>query len=211
MSTRVVAVLNQKGGSGKTTLATHLARALTLAGAKVLLIDSDPQGSARDWHAAAQGELVTVVGLDRPTLEKDVPAVSNGYDWIFIDGAPSRNTLLVSALKAADAVLIPVQPSPYDVWATAELVDLIKQRQDLTGRPKAAFVISRQIQSTRLAGEIREALEVYRIHIFTHSTTQRVIYAHSAATGSTALDIEPESPAAQEIRAIVQELTEFMS
>ena len=211
MSTKVVAVLNQKGGSGKTTLSTHLARALTLAGAKVLLVDSDPQGSARDWHAAADGELVPVVGLDRPTLEKDIPAIAGSYEWIFVDGAPSRNALALSALKAADIVLIPVQPSPYDIWATAELVDSVKQRQDLTGKPRAAFVISRQIQGTRLAQEIRDALESYGLHIFTHSTTQRVIYAHSATTGSTALDIEPESPAAAEIRAIVSELKEFVA
>ena len=72
---KVVAVLNQKGGVGKTTLATHLARALQLKGAKVLLIDSDPQGSARDWHAAGEGKLISVVGLDRPTLDKDLRAV----------------------------------------------------------------------------------------------------------------------------------------
>ena len=67
----VIAVLNQKGGSGKTTIATHLARALQLDGDGVLLIDSDPQGSARDWAAVREDQPVTVVGIDRPTIERD--------------------------------------------------------------------------------------------------------------------------------------------
>src|SRR5215469_7836531 len=135
----VVAVLNQKGGVGKTTLATNLARALHLEGAKVLLVDSDPQGSARDWHAA--GQLVNVVGLDRPTLDKDLKAVGGGYDWLIIDGAPQAHNLTVAAIKAAGVILIPVQPSPYDIWGTSDVVDLVKQRQEVTdGEPRAAMV-----------------------------------------------------------------------
>jgi len=204
---RTIALLNQKGGAGKTTLATHLARGLQLRGNKVLLIDSDPQGSARDWHAASEGELLPVVGLDRPTLDKDLKAISDGYDWIIIDGAPQAHDLAVSAIKAADLILIPVQPSPYDIWATSDLVDLIKERQALTdGKPRAAFVVSRQIQGTLLAADVREALEGYELPILTGSTTQRVVYANSATTGSTALDLEPSGPAAAEINQILDNL-----
>lgn len=204
---RVVAVLNQKGGAGKTTMATHLARGLQMRGHRVLLVDSDPQGSARDWHAAGNGELVPVVGLDRPTLDRDIKAIAGGYDWIIVDGAPQAHELAVAALKAADVVLIPVQPSPYDVWATADLVDLIKQRQEITeGRPKAAFVVSRQIVGSRLAGDVREALEGYGLPIFENGTCQRVIYANSASTGSTVLDLEPAGPAAKEVQSLTTEL-----
>ena len=73
-----------------------------------------------DWHSASEGSFVPVVGLDRPTLDKDLPAISGGYDWIVIDGAPQLRDMAVSAIKAADVVLIPVQPSPYDIWACAE-------------------------------------------------------------------------------------------
>jgi len=206
----VVAVLNQKGGVGKTTLATNLTRALHIEGAKVLLVDSDPQGSARDWHAAGDGHLVNVVGLDRPTLDKDLKAVEGGYDWLIIDGAPQAHNLTVAAIKAADVILIPVQPSPYDIWGTSDVVDLVKQRQEVTeGQPRAAVVVSRRVRGTKLGDEIRDALASYDLPVFTAGTTQRVVYANSAAIGTTVLDAEPHGPAAEEIRALTQELKEF--
>jgi chromosome partitioning protein len=147
---RVIAVLNQKGGAGKTTIATHLARALQLDGADVLLVDSDPQGSARDWAAVREDQPVPVVGLDRPTIERDLKSIAQ-KDYVIIDGAPQAHDLAVSALKAAHFILIPVQPSPYDIWATSDLVDLVKQRMELTeGQLKAAFLISRAIRNTKL-------------------------------------------------------------
>ena len=123
----VISVLNQKGGSGKTTIATHLARAFQVAGHDVLLIDSDPQGSARDWSAVRDEQPVPVVGIDRPTIDRDIKAVSH-KDLIVIDGAPQAADLAISAIKASNLVLIPVQPSPYDIWAASDLVDLVKQR-----------------------------------------------------------------------------------
>src|SRR4051794_31034640 len=103
----VIAVLNQKGGSGKTTIATHIARALQQEGASVLLVDSDPQGSARDWAAVRDDQPLPVVGIDRPTIERDLKQVAR-KDFIVIDGAPQAADLAISAIKAADFVLIPV-------------------------------------------------------------------------------------------------------
>lgn len=205
----IVAILNQKGGAGKTTISTNLARAFQQHGEKVLLVDSDPQGSARDWHAAGDGNLLTVIGLDRPTLNKDIKAL-NDYDWIFIDGAPQLAEMAVSAIKCADIVLIPVQPSPYDIWAAEELVEVIKTRQQIAnGKPKTAFVISRQITHTNLGKEVRDTLNGYELPVFQTGTFQRIIYAKTAATGSTVLDADPQSEAANEIRKIADELKEF--
>lgn len=207
----IIAILNQKGGAGKTTIAVNLSRALQQDNDKVLLVDSDPQGSARDWHAAGEGNLLTVVGLDRPTLDKDVKAISDGYRWTVIDGAPQLAHMAVAAIKCADIILIPVQPSPYDIWAAEELVEVIKARQQITdGKLKAAFVISRQITNTNLGKEIRSALNNYELPVFKNGTFQRIVYAKTAATGSTVLDVSPNNDAAIEIKQLAKELKEFI-
>lgn len=209
MST-VIAVLNQKGGSGKTTIATNLAHALKRDGYTVLLVDSDPQGSARDWNEASGGNIIPVVGLDRETLAKDLQAISQGYDWIVIDGAPQIVKLSAAAVKAADLILIPVQPSPYDIWACADLVDIIAARREVTnGKPKAAFVISRAIKNTKLSGEINQALSDYGLPVLKAGTTQRVVYPTTAAEGLTVFS-DPSSDAAREINALKKEVLEVL-
>ena len=203
---KVIAVLNQKGGSGKTTIATHLARALQLTGAVVLLVDSDPQGSARDWAAVREDQPLTVVGIDRPTIDRDLKQVAR-KDFVVIDGAPQAADLAVSAIKAADFVLIPVQPSPYDIWATADLVELVKQRIEVTdGRLQAAFVVSRAIKGTRIGGEVTEALVGYGLPVLETRITQLVSYPGTAAVGSTVMDSEPDSDAAAEVHALANEI-----
>jgi chromosome partitioning protein len=203
---QVIAVLNQKGGSGKTTIATHLARALQLDGADVLLVDSDPQGSARDWAAVREDQPLTVVGIDRPTIDRDLKNVAS-KDYVVIDGAPQAADLAVSAIKAASFILIPVQPSPYDIWATSDLVDLVKQRIELTdGKLKAAFVVSRAIKGTRIGAEVTDALTGYGLPVLEARITQRVSYPGTAAAGTTILDAEPDGDGAAEVRALLAEI-----
>ncbi|WP_437186750.1 ParA family partition ATPase [Planctomicrobium sp. SH668] len=210
--TRTIAVLNQKGGAGKTTIATNLAHALVLDGCKVLLVDADPQGSLRDWNEVNGGELIPVIGLDRETLAKDLQAVSKGYDYVVIDGAPQIARLSAAAVKAADLVLIPVQPSPYDIWACADLVDIILARREVTnGQPAAAFVISRLIKKTRLSTDVVKALSEYQIPVLDTGTSQRVVYPTSAAGGKTVFQSEPHGPAAKEIIKIKKELLEVLN
>ena len=207
----VIAVLNQKGGAGKTTIATHLARALQIGGADVLLIDSDPQGSARDWAAVREEQPLSVVGIDRPTIERDLKNIAR-KDFVVIDGAPQAADLAVSAIKAANFILIPVQPSPYDIWATADLVDLVKQRIEVTdGKLRAAFVVSRAIKGTKIGSEITEALNGYGLPVLATRITQRVGYPGSAAVGSTILDLEPDSEAAREVMALADEIKQILN
>lgn len=207
---QVIAVLNQKGGAGKTTIATHLARALQLRGSDILLVDSDPQGSARDWAAVREDQTVPVVGIDRPTIERDLKQIAE-KEYVVIDGAPQAHDLAVSAIKAADLVLIPVQPSPYDIWATSDLVELVKQRIEITdGKLQAAFVVSRAIKGTKIGSEVNEALTGYDLPILETRITQRVIYPVSAASGSTVLDEEPNSEASSEIKALVDEILQII-
>ena len=207
----VIAVLNQKGGAGKTTIATHLARALQIGGADVLLIDSDPQGSARDWAAVREEQPLSVVGIDRPTIERDLKNIAR-KDFVVIDGAPQAADLAVSAIKAANFILIPVQPSPYDIWATADLVDLVKQRIEVTdGKLRAAFVVSRAIKGTKIGIEITDALHGYGLPVLASRITQRVGYPGSAASGSTVLDLEPDSEAAREVMALADEIKQLLN
>jgi chromosome partitioning protein len=135
--THVIAILNPKGGTGKTTLSINLARAFQQSGFRVLIVDSDPQGTARDWSQASQehypeANMPSVVGLDRPTLDKEIPAISYDFDLVIIDGAAKLHQLTASALKVADTVLIPVQTSSPDIWSAMDLVDVIKARQSVT-------------------------------------------------------------------------------
>ena len=209
--TIIISVLNQKGGSGKTTVSSNLAHAIALDGHKVLLVDSDPQGSLRDWNEANAGELLPVVGLDRETLPKDLKAISSGYDFVIIDGAPQIAKMSAAAVKVANLVLIPVQPSPYDIWACADLVDIIAARQEVTdGKPLAYFIISRAIKNTKLGNEIKQALVDYELPVMKTFTTQKVAYPTTAAEGKTVFH-EPGGNAAQEITAIKTEVMEILN
>ncbi len=184
--TKIIAVLNQKGGCGKTTIAINLAHSFQLINYKTLLVDSDPQGSARDWNEINEGQIIPVVGLDRESLSNDIDAVKSNYDYIIIDGAPSIAKLSTAAVKVADLVLIPVQPSPWDIWATADLVDIVKARQEITdSKPQAVFVVSRVIKNTKFAKEVLEALSHYNLPVLQSVTTQRMIYPTTASEGQT--------------------------
>lgn len=208
----VISILNQKGGAGKTTLSTNIAKGLQLEGYKVLLIDSDPQGSARDWSAANENCSITVVGIDRPTIDRDIKNIKSQYDFIIIDGAPQAHDLAVSAIKASDLVLIPVQPSPYDIWAAEALVNLVKQRIEITnGQLKAAFVISRAITGTKIGESVVEALADYDLDILKTKTYSRVIYSTSAAQGLSVFEsIKQDKEAISEISNIIQEAKQLL-
>lgn len=208
---KVIAVLNQKGGSGKTTIATHLARALQLQGSSVLLVDSDKQGSARDWSAVDESNPVTVIGLDRPTLDRDLKNISD-KDFVVIDGSPQATDLAVSAIKAADFVLIPVQPSPYDIWATSDLVDLVKQRIEMTdNKLKSAFLVSRAIKNTKIGSEVSEVLIEYGLPVLNAKIVQRIAYPNSAAIGKTVFETESKtSDAVAEMNALATEVKSYL-
>lgn len=202
----VISVLNPKGGSGKTTLTTNLAQALHLRGNKVLIVDSDPQGSARDWHAASEANPLPLVSLDRANNIKTLSSMISSYDHIVLDGAAKLEDIIAAAIKASDFILIPVQPSPYDIWAASDLVDFIKARQEVTdGSPRAAFVITRHIEGTRLGDDVRKALDEYELPVFRTTITQRQAYPQTASEGRTVLDGD-NAKARNEIGALADEL-----
>ena len=207
---KIIAVLNQKGGCGKTTIAINLTHSLQNKGFKVLLVDSDPQGSARDWNVENDGRIIPVIGLDRVSLASDIEAVKKGYDIIVIDGAPSIAKLAIASVKIADFILIPVQPSPWDIWATSDLVEIIKARQEVVNdKPLAAVVVSRVIKNTKLSTEVLDALKQYELPILNSYTSQRVIYPTSASEGNTVYN-QSFNDATLEIDAIRDEILEVI-
>ncbi len=205
----IISIQNQKGGAGKTTLSVHISHAFALQKQRVLLVDSDPQGSARDWAAARESPPpFTVVGLDRATIHRDLPQLAQDYDRVVIDGPPRVSDIARSGIIAADLVVIPVQPSPYDVWAAQEVIDLIREASVFKENLKSVFVINRKIVNTAIGRDVADALSGYAIPVLRSSVSQRVAFAESAATGQTVLETEPKGQAAKEIKTLVAELLE---
>lgn len=193
----VVAIEQQKGGAMKTTLSFNLVAAMVRRGLDAVLVDSDPQGTARDVAAARQdGEQpVRVYAIDRPELiAQQVSRIKN--DFVIIDGASKANKLAEAGIKAADLVLIPVQPSKLDVWGCEDLVNMIKDRQENlvdTGRElKAAFVMTRVAPKTKLSKTIRKEIDVFGFPIIEGKAVQRIVYADSAGEGKSVFDWKPK-------------------
>jgi chromosome partitioning protein len=207
----IISILNQKGGVGKTTLAVHIATALAQRGMKVLLVDADPQSSSLDWSASREGEpLFPVIGLPKPSLHRDMPAIAADYEAVVIDGPPRVNELARSAIMASDLVLVPVQPSPYDVWAAEEIIGLLKEASVFKENLKSAFVINRKIVNTAIGRDVREALSSYPLPVLKSQVGQRVGFAESAGRGQTVLETEPQGTASKEILALVKEILEML-
>jgi chromosome partitioning protein len=206
----IVARLNQKGAVAKTTLALHLAGEWAGRGNRGTLIDADPQGSALDGAQQRARErlprLSGVVGLARDTLHREAPELARDVDHIVIDGRPRVAGQMRSALLAADLVLIPVQPSPFDGWASAEMLALLSEARIYRPDLRARFVLNRCGARTIIARETAETLADHDPPVLRAAIGQRVIYADAAQSGRLAFEIHDDGPAAREIAALVIEI-----
>jgi len=207
----VVAVLNMKGGTGKSTVATNLARGLQRHGS-VCIVDADPQGTALRWGNAQpeDADMPAVVSVSLPLNER-IPDVADGWDFTVVDGAAKAKDRTRQCAQVADAVLIPVRPSGADIWASEWLVSVVKGRREQTGRPAAAFVISQAIVGTNLAGEISGVLDRFELPVFEGRTSQRVAYAEALSLGKTVLDTDPSGKAAAEVERITEETLQLLT
>lgn len=209
----IVALLNQKGGVGKTTLALHLAGEWARRGDRVTLVDADPQGSALDWseQRAREGlpRLFGIIGLARDTLHREAPELARNAAHVVIDGPPRVAGLMRSALLAADIVLIPVQPSPFDGWASAEILRLIEEARIFRPQLVVRFVLNRSAARTIIARETSEALADQDPPVLRSSVGQRVVFATAAQLGRLAFEIDHDSVAAKEITALATEIGRF--
>lgn len=204
-----VGILSQKGGSGKTVVATNLARSLQLRGHEVILVDTDPQGSAMDWAATSEEvEVPHTVGVSQPNVHKQLPCVE-GYEIAIVDGAGKMERMSASVIKACDLILIPIQPAGVDLWAVGELVDLILSRQEATGTPEAALMVSRAIVGTNLAESVQDALSELELPLLEARTYQRIAYAKAISQGISVLDLSDEK-AKEEINSLTNEVLNLL-
>ena len=206
----VIAIINQKGGTGKTTLSTNLARAFA-ENDSVLLLDADPQGSAQDWADSQAQPLLSldVKGAEPNRLVQEIRSLAADYDWVIVDGPPGITKVSADAVRAADLVLIPAKASPFDVWAASDIVKAVQARQKTTrGMPKAAFVITMTRPRTRLSRQIDAALAEYGLPALQARTTERVSYPQAAIEGKSVLEGRDQT-ARNEILAIRGELERF--
>jgi chromosome partitioning protein len=208
----ITAFLNQKGGVGKTTLSCNFAIALAKMKYRVLLVDADPQHGALTWHEHREPPpLFPVVGLPSDKLHREMTAHAANYDHLVIDAPPQVSGIARSIILAADLILIPVQPSPHDIWSAAEIVKLIEEASSFKENLKTAFVVNRKIANTALGRDVFIALENYPFPVLKTSICQRVAFAESAALGASVLETEPFGPAAKEIESLTREALEMMN
>ncbi len=188
MSARVIAVVNQKGGAGKSTLAMLLAGSLAEEGASVLLADADPQNTACRWATAGQGFPARVEDLsgEEGKLHKHLKKRIEAFDYIVIDSPPAASApITLSALRLAHLALVPVIPSPLDLWASLRIREAIEAARDKNPGLIARIVVNQAQLNTVLAREVLALLPEFGIPTLAAQLKQRTAYRQCAALGST--------------------------
>ncbi len=205
MSARIVTVAQQKGGAGKTTLAAHLAVAWAKAGHQVGVVDIDPQASLTKWFAerarikdAVAIELRCVAGW---RVQGEVEKLARTVELVVVDSPPHAETESKIAVRAADLVLVPAQPSPMDLWATKTTLDLARAEK----RP-ALVVLNRMPARGRLAEQMRAKFAELGAPVADAVLGSRVAFASSLLEGRGISERSPSSPAGQEMAALAAEI-----
>jgi chromosome partitioning protein len=193
---QTIAILSQKGGTGKTTLALHLAVAAEKDGRSAVVIDLDPQASAAGWKDTRSQDTPIVVPTPSTRLSQALEAARKGRAaLVFIDSAPHSGDDALAAAEAADLVLIPCRAAILDLRAIATTARIVK----LAAKP--AFVVLNAVppRATHILEDARKAVAVHELKVAPISLQQRAAYAHALTVGKTAQEYEPESKAADEM------------
>jgi chromosome partitioning protein len=196
---KTLAIISGKGGSGKTTLALHLAVAAERLALRVALLDIDPQSSAAIWADAREGESPSVTSLTPNRLRKVLGvAAEAGAALAIIDSAPHSDSAAIAAAEAADLVLVPCRPGILDLTAIGATARILK----LSGKP--AFVVLNAVppHAPRLIDDAREAVKAHGLAVAPVTIAQRAAFAHSLTAGQTAQEFEPSGKASEEISAL---------
>ncbi len=204
---KVITIAQQKGGAGKTTIAAHLGVALVQRGLRVAMIDIDPQGSLTHWHRIREerfGEGYTGIhfsSLSGWRVGTEVSRLRPHFDIILIDSPPHVETEARTAIRNADLIIIPVQPSPTDLWATKATVDIAKAE-----KVPLLTVLNRVNSKSRLYDIIRREL-----HDVSHSIlSNRIIFAAAMMDGFGVTELEPNGQASLEIKDLAREALKML-
>lgn len=209
----IVALISQKGGVGKSTLALGLAWEWMSLGSRVLLVDADAQRTCLEACARAEEG-----GHSPPTTihkEKElhrpnqIPALSRSYDVTVIDTPGRLGDVLRAALAIADVALVLVSPSGPDAWAVRDTVEVVKRAQELRDGLHAALVVTRRIPRSRLGSDAQGELEQLGLPVFSSSTCNRTAWAEASTAGLGVTKYAPQSTAAEELRGVLNEVTRF--
>ena len=204
----VITVAQQKGGTGKTTLAANIAAALAPE-RRVVLLDIDPQRTLTRWHALRMARATPPSALDFSDvagwrLAAELDRLRRSHDVVVIDSPPQVDTDAKLAVRRADIVLVPVQPSPPDVWAAEAMLKLAAGE----GRP-ARLVLNRVPVASRLRDMVRADIVARGLPALRAELGNRTGFALAFAEGLGVVEAEPRSAAADELRALLAELQDM--
>ena len=203
----IITLAQQKGGSGKTTLAAHLAVAAALKGRSVAILDVDPQGSLGEWFELREkrlGEAGTLLSFRTASgwgARREAKNLARDHDVVVIDTPPKSDVDLRSAFETADLVVVPLQPTPVDLWATDPTLTMIAKES-----ARSLLVLNRVIGRALLTAEMAEAVGELGHAVAAARLGNRVAFAASMGEGSTVLESAPASPAADEMEALAREV-----
>lgn len=195
---KIVAVISQKGGSGKTTLALHLAVASAVSGKDTAIIDLDPQASATKWSDRREAELPVVISAHASRLPNEIKRIKDaGCEILFLDTAPHSDSAALEAAKIADLVLVPCRPAIMDMEAISNTLDLIRAKN------AAIFVVMNATAAQgQEAEEAIEAITQLDVSVCPIQIVSRVAFSRSIITGQTAQEYEPNGKAAKELSSL---------
>ena len=204
----IISLVNQKGGVGKSTTAINLAASLARKNCKLVFIDTDPQGSAVRWHAIENNKAFEIKHHPRPINHQDLNELAWDYDHVLIDAPPANGDITQSILAVTDLAIIPLSPSPVDMWSCDNTLEMINEQGNQNTSLKSKLLVCRKIPGTRLGREAREAMGVFDTDILETELCQRVAYIEAMNAGVSVMQYAPNSKAAREVESLSQEIIE---